>query len=39
MLSLRGVPLSVAENFRQADVEAPAYAASQRAFDALRGPG
>ena len=39
MLSLRGVPLSVAENFRRADVEAPAYAASQRAFDALRGPG
>ena len=39
MLSLRGVPLSVAENFSRQDVESPAYAASQRAFDALRGPG
>ena len=39
MLSLRGIPLSTAEDFRRSDAESATYAASQRAFDALRGPG
>lgn len=39
MLFLRGVPLSIADKIRPADVESRAYSIAQSAFDEARGPG